>query len=104
VIFRALEDTLEYFTGDMTKVQVFGKWHPIPRKQVRVVSAWTKDMNMVDHLHGSMITCHSRLITFPLCCRWSGVSRGRRPKLQVLRNDYHCETVDASSPNVARPS
>ena len=25
---------LQYFTGELTKVQVFGKWHSIPRKQV----------------------------------------------------------------------
>ncbi|XP_062890278.1 DNA oxidative demethylase ALKBH2 [Mobula hypostoma] len=33
-IFLELERTLEYFSGDLTKVQVFGKWHNIPRKQV----------------------------------------------------------------------
>ncbi|XP_072921991.1 DNA oxidative demethylase ALKBH2 [Hemitrygon akajei] len=33
-IFLELEKTLEYFSGDLTKVQVFGKWHNIPRRQV----------------------------------------------------------------------
>ncbi|KFP36427.1 Alpha-ketoglutarate-dependent dioxygenase alkB 2, partial [Chlamydotis macqueenii] len=33
-IFRQLEEEVEYFEGEMTKLQVFGKWHHIPRKQV----------------------------------------------------------------------
>ncbi|XP_060699466.1 DNA oxidative demethylase ALKBH2 isoform X1 [Hemiscyllium ocellatum] len=33
-IFLQLEKELEYFSGEQTKVQVFGKWHNIPRKQV----------------------------------------------------------------------
>ncbi|NXI34829.1 ALKB2 demethylase, partial [Galbula dea] len=33
-IFRQLEEEVEYFQGEMTKLQVFGKWHEIPRKQV----------------------------------------------------------------------
>ncbi|XP_007058394.2 DNA oxidative demethylase ALKBH2 [Chelonia mydas] len=33
-IFQELEKEVEYFEGDLTKVQVFGKWHNIPRKQV----------------------------------------------------------------------
>ncbi|XP_069788805.1 DNA oxidative demethylase ALKBH2 [Narcine bancroftii] len=33
-VFLELEKVLEYFSGDFTKVQVFGKWHNIPRKQV----------------------------------------------------------------------
>ncbi|XP_037366897.1 DNA oxidative demethylase ALKBH2 [Talpa occidentalis] len=32
-IFRELEKEVEYFTGALTRVQVFGKWHPVPRKQ-----------------------------------------------------------------------
>ncbi|XP_016044663.2 DNA oxidative demethylase ALKBH2 [Erinaceus europaeus] len=32
-IFRELEKDLEYFTGALARVQVFGRWHPIPRKQ-----------------------------------------------------------------------
>ena len=28
------EKELEYFTGDLSKVQIFGKWMEIPRKQV----------------------------------------------------------------------
>ncbi|XP_077282959.1 DNA oxidative demethylase ALKBH2-like [Arctopsyche grandis] len=33
-VLRQLEETLEYFTGDLAKVKVFGRWHPIPRQQV----------------------------------------------------------------------
>ncbi|XP_067911650.1 DNA oxidative demethylase ALKBH2 [Heterodontus francisci] len=33
-IFLQLEKVVEYFSGDQTRVQVFGKWHNIPRKQV----------------------------------------------------------------------
>ncbi|XP_036076934.1 DNA oxidative demethylase ALKBH2 isoform X1 [Rousettus aegyptiacus] len=32
-IFRELEQEVEYFTGALTRVQVFGKWHSVPRKQ-----------------------------------------------------------------------
>lgn len=32
-IFRELEQQVEYFTGALAKVQVFGKWHSVPRKQ-----------------------------------------------------------------------
>ncbi|CAK6440133.1 unnamed protein product [Pipistrellus nathusii] len=32
-IFRELEREVEYFTGALAKVQVFGKWHSVPRKQ-----------------------------------------------------------------------
>ncbi|KAG8521228.1 DNA oxidative demethylase ALKBH2, partial [Galemys pyrenaicus] len=32
-IFQELEKEVEYFTGALTRVQVFGKWHPVPRKQ-----------------------------------------------------------------------
>ncbi|KAA0203924.1 hypothetical protein HAZT_HAZT003493 [Hyalella azteca] len=37
-IFDALEKELEYFTGDLARVKVFGKWHDIPRKQVPIYS------------------------------------------------------------------
>ncbi|XP_060106380.1 DNA oxidative demethylase ALKBH2 [Heteronotia binoei] len=33
-LFQELEKEVEYFEGDLTKLQVFGKWHNIPRKQV----------------------------------------------------------------------
>ncbi|NWS39606.1 ALKB2 demethylase, partial [Probosciger aterrimus] len=33
-ILQQLEEQVEYFEGEMTKVHVFGKWHDIPRKQV----------------------------------------------------------------------
>ncbi|NXS58577.1 ALKB2 demethylase, partial [Brachypteracias leptosomus] len=33
-LFQQLEEEVEYFEGEMTKLQVFGKWHNIPRKQV----------------------------------------------------------------------
>ncbi|XP_029778395.1 DNA oxidative demethylase ALKBH2 isoform X2 [Suricata suricatta] len=32
-IFQELEREVEYFTGALARVQVFGKWHPVPRKQ-----------------------------------------------------------------------
>ncbi|KAG5868638.1 hypothetical protein JTB14_032799 [Gonioctena quinquepunctata] len=33
-LFDQLQRTVEYYEGDLTKVRVFGKWHPIPRQQV----------------------------------------------------------------------
>lgn len=33
-LIRRLETDIEYFTGDLAKVFVFGKWHNVPRKQV----------------------------------------------------------------------
>ncbi|XP_029475197.1 DNA oxidative demethylase ALKBH2 isoform X2 [Rhinatrema bivittatum] len=33
-IFNDLEKEITYFSGDLSKVQVYGKWHSIPRKQV----------------------------------------------------------------------
>ncbi|XP_066459954.1 DNA oxidative demethylase ALKBH2 [Eleutherodactylus coqui] len=33
-MLQRLEKDVVYFTGDLTKVQVYGKWHSIPRKQV----------------------------------------------------------------------
>ncbi|XP_042193324.1 DNA oxidative demethylase ALKBH2 [Callorhinchus milii] len=33
-IFLRLEEELEYFSGDLSRVQVYGKWYQIPRKQV----------------------------------------------------------------------
>lgn len=33
-IFQKLEEEVEYFSGDLLKVKVYGKWHDIPRKQV----------------------------------------------------------------------
>ncbi|KAK2504191.1 hypothetical protein MC885_016377 [Smutsia gigantea] len=32
-IFQELEQEVEYFTGALARVQVFGKWHSVPRKQ-----------------------------------------------------------------------
>ncbi|XP_025842408.1 DNA oxidative demethylase ALKBH2 [Vulpes vulpes] len=32
-IFQELEQGVEYFTGALARVQVFGKWHSVPRKQ-----------------------------------------------------------------------
>ncbi|NP_001019687.1 DNA oxidative demethylase ALKBH2 isoform X1 [Bos taurus] len=32
-IFQELEKEVEYFTGALARVQVFGKWHSVPRKQ-----------------------------------------------------------------------
>uniref|UniRef100_A0A1B6CYH9 DNA oxidative demethylase ALKBH2 n=1 Tax=Clastoptera arizonana TaxID=38151 RepID=A0A1B6CYH9_9HEMI len=33
-LFKVLESDLQYFSGDLAKVKVYGKWHPIPRQQV----------------------------------------------------------------------
>ncbi|XP_067144289.1 DNA oxidative demethylase ALKBH2-like isoform X2 [Centruroides vittatus] len=33
-IFSQLEKDIKYFSNDLLKVKVFGKWHEIPRKQV----------------------------------------------------------------------
>lgn len=33
-IFRRLESEVEYFTGDLLKIRIYGKWRTIPRKQV----------------------------------------------------------------------
>ncbi|XP_074700789.1 DNA oxidative demethylase ALKBH2 isoform X2 [Strix aluco] len=33
-IFQQLEEEVEYFEGEMTKLHVFGKWHDIPRRQI----------------------------------------------------------------------
>lgn len=33
-LIRRLETDIEYFTGALAKVFVFGKWHNVPRKQV----------------------------------------------------------------------
>ena len=33
-IFNELEKNVTYYTGDLARVKVYGKWHKIPRKQV----------------------------------------------------------------------
>ncbi|XP_018415942.1 PREDICTED: DNA oxidative demethylase ALKBH2 [Nanorana parkeri] len=33
-IYLQLEQEIVYFSGDLSKVHVFGKWHTVPRKQV----------------------------------------------------------------------
>ncbi|KAB7504356.1 DNA oxidative demethylase ALKBH2 [Armadillidium nasatum] len=33
-LFNCLESSLEYFTGDLAKIKIFGKVHDLPRKQV----------------------------------------------------------------------
>lgn len=38
-IFRELEQEVEYFTGALAKVQVFGKWHSVSRKRATYVDA-----------------------------------------------------------------
>ena len=35
-LLQRCEEELSYFTGQLSKVFVFGKWHDIPRKQVRM--------------------------------------------------------------------
>lgn len=37
-LLESLEEQVEYFTGDLAKVRVFGKWHDLPRKQVCHIS------------------------------------------------------------------
>lgn len=32
-LVRVFEEELDYFTGDLAKIQIFGRWHDIPRKQ-----------------------------------------------------------------------
>ena len=39
-IFKMCEDQIEYNSGHLTKVQIFGKWHDIPRKQVNIWGVW----------------------------------------------------------------
>lgn len=34
-LFDTLENEVQYFSGDLTKIRVFGKWRDIPRQQVR---------------------------------------------------------------------
>jgi alpha-ketoglutarate-dependent dioxygenase alkB family protein 2 len=33
-LLEYLESELEYFSGDLARVHVYGKWHAIPRQQV----------------------------------------------------------------------
>lgn len=33
-LLQSLEEEVEYFTGDLARLRVFGKWHNLPRKQV----------------------------------------------------------------------
>ncbi|CAH1971931.1 unnamed protein product [Acanthoscelides obtectus] len=33
-VFKYLEDTIEYYEGELTQVRIFGKFHKIPRQQV----------------------------------------------------------------------
>ncbi|XP_076807707.1 DNA oxidative demethylase ALKBH2-like [Clavelina lepadiformis] len=33
-LFQQLEKDMKYYDGDLAQVKVYGKWHPIPRKQV----------------------------------------------------------------------
>lgn len=33
-LFSLLESTVEYYDSEITKVKVFGKWHPTPRQMV----------------------------------------------------------------------
>lgn len=33
-IFRRLEDEIVYLTGEYSQIRVYGKFHPLPRKQV----------------------------------------------------------------------
>ncbi|XP_076346184.1 DNA oxidative demethylase ALKBH2-like [Tachypleus tridentatus] len=33
-VFNRLEDEVQYYSGDLLKVHIFGRWHTVPRKQV----------------------------------------------------------------------
>ncbi|CAG0893955.1 unnamed protein product [Darwinula stevensoni] len=33
-LFASLESSTQYYSGELTQIRVYGKWHPIPRKQV----------------------------------------------------------------------
>lgn len=33
-LFKLLQKDVEYFSGDLAQVRIFGKWHSIPRQQV----------------------------------------------------------------------
>lgn len=33
-IFQNLQENIEYYRGDLSKVKVFGKWHEVPRQMV----------------------------------------------------------------------
>ncbi len=35
--FARLEDEIEYLSGDLAKVRVYGKWHDLPRRQVLIL-------------------------------------------------------------------
>lgn len=37
-LFQKCESEIEYNTGKLSQVRVFGKWHNIPRKQVNILS------------------------------------------------------------------
>jgi alpha-ketoglutarate-dependent dioxygenase alkB family protein 2 len=41
-LLRHLESELEYFSGDLARVHVYGKWHPIPRQQVQWFFLYTE--------------------------------------------------------------
>lgn len=45
-LMHVFENEIEYFTGTLAKVKVFGKWHDIPRKQVRIIL----NMQFVKHM------------------------------------------------------
>lgn len=36
-LVQVLENEVDYFTGTLAKIKVFGKWHDIPRKQVAII-------------------------------------------------------------------
>ena len=33
-LFASLESSTQYYSGELTQIKVYGKWYPIPRKQV----------------------------------------------------------------------
>ncbi|XP_040145299.1 DNA oxidative demethylase ALKBH2 isoform X2 [Ictidomys tridecemlineatus] len=102
-IFRQLEEKVEYFTGALARVQVFGKWHSVPRKQATYGDAgltytfsgltlspkpWIPVLECVrDRVSG--LTGHTFnfvLVNRDFCFRHKD-SRGKNPhrKLEVIR-------------------
>ncbi|XP_044271765.1 DNA oxidative demethylase ALKBH2-like isoform X2 [Tribolium madens] len=51
-LMQQLEDTVEYLTGDLSKVKVFGKWHQIPRQQ-----AAYGDQGTIYKFSGTSVPC-----------------------------------------------
>lgn len=117
-IFQRLESEVEYFTGDLLKIRVYGKWHKIPRKQVSYgdpgmsyafsgsrlpAKPWTP---LLEHLRGLVSVHTGHQYNFVLVNRhsfqvqrWLGSHWGapRRRKGPGLRRAYCVALVRAST-------